>query len=191
VTSRNSREKKVAKKRSVKVRARVQEPSVATPFDGSHALQDERLALIWREAAHAVERQATVVDEVRSRSCAILGSASLVAAFLTVGPMDAPRSSGYWLGAGAFCAVAIITALVLRPRSGWRFVRNPTNLLLEYVEGPTPRSLDKMHRDEALHLRNHYTQNAAMIKTLHRLLFAQTIAFGIEVLALASAYSVR
>ena len=146
---------------------------------------DPRLQFVWEEGLRAVERQTASLDEVRSRAAALLGAASIAAAFLASAALEGGRSfeTATWIGSIAFALVGVETALILRPIPGWKFHRAPSVLLRDYVDHQSPADMDEMHRALAGCLEEDHAENKPKLDELYLGLTISCGALVVEILA--------
>jgi hypothetical protein len=146
---------------------------------------DPRLHLIWHEGVHAIEYQARSLDELRARAGAVLGVASIAAAFLAAAALDdgEPFRDATWVGTVAFAAVGLLTTIILVPVRRWRFHREPSKLLAGYVEHERPFDIDAMLHSLADHLQADFNHNAKKLSWRYWALVAACGALVVEILA--------
>jgi hypothetical protein len=151
---------------------------------------DDRIRVAWEEGIRAVERQATSLDEARSRAGALLTAASIAAAFLGGSAVDDATQglSGFttaaWVGIGAFAIVGLCAAAVMFPVRGWKLHRSPADILREYVQHAEPLGADDMLHDLAHHLQDDYKDNESRLEVIYVALSASCVALVVEIGAL-------
>lgn len=118
--------------------------------------------------------QANALDEERGRVSAVLGAASIVAAFLG-GKAVENGDLTIWsvLAVAAFVVIGGCTAYVLVPREGWRFVTAPKQLIETRILSADSVDLSQLQWDLALKMEERYDSNEPRRR---RLLWALEIA---------------
>lgn len=147
--------------------------------------EDPRLRLIWEEGVRAVEQQAQVLNEVRSRAATILSAASIAGAFLASSALSGGEAfrASTWVAVVAFAVVGLATSLVLMPRRGWRLERRPRKMLEDFVEGTRPVGIDDLLHELAGHLDNNFVSNRQKLRWLTGGLTVGCMALVVEILA--------
>lgn len=120
---------------------------------------DARLQLAYDEGVRAIARQASAVDEIRSRAGTLMAAGAIAAALFG---SEAPRvvNERVWptIAAVGFFFVSASVIFILWPRE-WRFVRTPKRLLESYVEHPVPFNFNDTLHDVARHIDDDYKHN--------------------------------
>lgn len=141
-------------------------------------------ALALEEARRGFDQLAAEVSLTRDRAVSMVGLGGLAAAFL--GGLSirdgADVSRWTWLAVVAFVAMAVCAAFVLYPRR-FHFSQHPGELV-SWVE-EHGASADDVERDLALWLGKKYDENRSIVDRLGRFHYAITIAFLVEIAALA------
>ena len=141
-------------------------------------------ALVFDQARDDLRRQEATLDELRSRTCTLIGASALVASFLGVAAAGDGLGLAGILGVIAFVASAGLAIAILMPIHAWIFTNDIPSLLREYVEADPPATLVEMHRDLAIHASGHIRNNERWLKILYRLFRGATILLVLEVLLL-------
>lgn len=146
---------------------------------GSGSLEE----LAYEQSRRAIDQQAAVLNELRSRTGGLLTAASVVASFLAAQAID---RSGFDALAGiatlAFLGVLSLCMSVLWPsRNAWKFRLQATPLLEDF--GPeTGRTIADMHRHLAICMEAHWDHNQSQLKPLFARFQWACGALGAEVL---------
>ena len=140
-------------------------------------------ALAYEQSRRAIEQQAAVLNELRSRTGGLLTAASLVASFLAA---QAIERSGFdalaMFAMLAFLGVLGLCMSVLWPsREAWKF-RLQSTLLLEDFDPATGRTTADMHRHLATCMEEHWDHNQSRLKPLFDRFQWACGALGAEVL---------
>jgi hypothetical protein len=119
-----------------------------------------REELAYAQSVRALDHQARVLDELRSRTGVLLAGASIVASFLgaqALSGADLDLLGG--LGLLAFLAVIALSIWVLWPSGGWNFAMSATVLLEDWVDVERPGGLAAMQRFLAEKMEGHWDAN--------------------------------
>jgi hypothetical protein len=140
------------------------------------ARQDSPIAADGYEIAYdasrrALERQEASLDNLRARAATVLSGASIATAFLGAQALKRPKHRpdlwfvGWeWVAVGSFVLLAIAVIVILWPRKGWVFSLGARRLIGGYVEGEREYTVQRIHRDLALHLESHFDINQRKIR---------------------------
>ena len=121
----------------------------------------------YEAAVNALTHQSAALDELRARTGVLLAAASVSTAFLGSEALKSSNASAFdWLAVVCFFGVGTAAVCILWPREGWKFVVDPAILVQSYIEIEDPPGLDKIKRDIALHLGNHYKANQKRLNSL-------------------------
>jgi hypothetical protein len=147
--------------------------------------EDPRLRFVWEEALRAIERQEDNLTALHARAAAILSAASIAAGFLGNSALGEGQKfrGATWVGAIAFAVVGVLTAAMLLPRKGWKFRREPKDLLEHYVDHEQPAEIDEMHRVLAGHLGDDFDNNERKLRWRYWMLTGSCVALAVEILA--------
>jgi hypothetical protein len=148
--------------------------------------EDPRFALVYDEALRGLVRQQDAVDELRARSVALLGAASIAAAFLGGLALDGTAIGGLAAVAiGAFATVGLGAVFVLWPRR-WHFVTSARAAVAAYI-APSPPSptytLDQMRWELAEHFEDRYDGNERRRRRMRLTVTLQCLGLTVEVLS--------
>jgi hypothetical protein len=140
-------------------------------------------ALAYAEALRGLDQQAAVVDNLRSRAATLLSATSIATSFLaglTIRDTGIVDNSG-WGALACFIAVTASCVWILWPRRDWRFHASAASLVRDYVDGEGV-TIDRAHRDLALHMDHAYTLNAERLRWLFRFFQLGCVLLAAEIL---------
>jgi len=137
--------------------------------------------LAYTESAGALDQQASVLDELRSRTGILLAGASIVASFLGAEALRDSELDGLaGLGLLAFVAVVGLCVCILWPRR-WVFAMGAKVLLEDWVDTERPGGLAAMQRHVAEKMEGHWDDNDGKLKCMFILFEVAAAALGAEV----------
>jgi hypothetical protein len=137
--------------------------------------------IAYREAMRSLDGQAQDLTSVRGHLSIVVSAAGIAAAFL--GAQADGRGPAFWIAAGAFALIAVLTVLVYRPVDfPWGF--DGFKLVADYVD-PSPRpDPEFVMRELAIHAAENYEINKTTLDRLWRLQSWAFLLFVVEVIAL-------
>lgn len=144
---------------------------------------DSVAALAYEQSCRAIEQQAAVLNELRSRTGGLLTAASLVASFLAAQAIERAGFDALAVIATiAFLGVLGLCMSVLWPsREAWKFRMRATPLLEDF-DSATGRTIADMHRHLAVCMEAHWDHNQSQLKPLFDRFQWACGALGAEVL---------
>jgi hypothetical protein len=92
-------------------------------------------------------------------------------------------SAWSWLAVLGFVGLSASTLLILWPRRDWEFAAIPRRLISIYIETENPLSVERIHRDLALHMQDSYDMNEARLERLIVYFRLAVVLLTAEVLA--------
>ena len=128
---------------------------------GGNAIADERFAIVYEQAERAIDRQASRLDEVRSRAATLFSAASIAASFLAGQALDnhGKFRGGTWVGVVSFVIVGLAASYVLVPRTRhWKFTLGAPTLLDQWI-GEKGATIDQLRERLARLLDANYDHN--------------------------------
>jgi hypothetical protein len=147
--------------------------------------RDQRFTLALDEARRAIDQQKVDVDNVRSRSAALLGFAGLAASF--VGGLtlrdDVERSRWIFVGVGAFVGIAACAIVIHWPRK-LIFAQSSATILDWLDANETTATMRHLDRDLAEHFAGHYSRNQRKINGMFWAFQIALFLLLIEIVAL-------
>ena len=147
------------------------------------ALVDERLRLVTEDAVRAIDRQATRLNELRSRAGTFVTAGAVLASFLGAPAVAGSRRPATVAGTAAFLLVLGAAAYVLKPRKGWRFARAGLSGLAAY-DRPEFAEPDDLARAYAKDLGDDYVENDGQLRAPAKALIVAVGALAVEAVAL-------
>jgi hypothetical protein len=140
--------------------------------------------LAYDEAVRALSQQQTVLDNFRTRAGILLSAAAIATSFLGGQALrQASMSAWSWLAVLGFVGLSASTLLILWPRRDWEFAAIPRRLISIYIETENPLSVERIHRDLALHMQDSYDMNEARLERLIVYFRLAVVLLTVEVLA--------
>lgn len=139
--------------------------------------------LAYAESVRALEHQARVLDDLRSRTGILLAGASIVASFLGAEALkgsDGDALGG--LGLLAFLGVLALSFRILWPRREWRFALGAKVLLEDWADTTRPGSPMAMQRFLAETIERNWDSNERELNRMFVLFQFTAGALGAEVL---------
>jgi hypothetical protein len=129
--------------------------------------------LAYQEAVRGLAAQNESFSGLRSRAGVIISAASIVAAFF--GP-TAPGEGALALVAAVLFVVGAAAAIFpLFPIANWRSSTNAIDLIANFVEGPSPASIEETHRSLAFYMQEDWRANEDMLVLRNRVLAVAAI----------------
>jgi hypothetical protein len=129
--------------------------SSGAPSSPATAPRPQGYALAFDEARRALEDQERSVEQLRSRSGALVAAAAITTSFFGGQTLHGNRLHTFaWIAVGAFVGIGLSTICILWPRRDWEFSLDPARFITTYLEPPQggPLPIDQIHRDLALHM---------------------------------------
>jgi hypothetical protein len=126
-------------------------------------------AIAYAESTRAIEQQARMLDELRSRTGLLLAGASVVTSFLGATAIERNGMDTLAvLAILAFLAVVGLSLSVLVPRrKAWRFALGATTLLEDWADQERPGGIPAMHRFLATTIEDNWDHNDAKLEELY------------------------
>lgn len=131
-------------------------------------VHDLEYELAFDEAGRALDSQERAVNELRARAGVLIAAAAITTSFFGSRAVSGELTTAGWCAISAFALVGMTVLVVLWPRSDWEFSANATDVIATYIEAEPPVTLDRIHRDLALHRSARYDHNGAHLRTLVR-----------------------
>lgn len=140
--------------------------------------------LAYDEAVRALSQQQTVLDNFRTRAGILLSAAAIATSFLGGQALrQGPMTAWSWLAVLGFVGLSASALLILWPRKDWEFAAIPRRLISIYIETEKPFSVERIHRDLALHMQDSYDRNEARLERLIVYFRLAVVLLTAEVLA--------
>jgi hypothetical protein len=140
--------------------------------------------LAYDEAVRALSQQQSVLDNFRTRGGILLSAAAIATSFLGGQALRQGSMSAWsWLAVLGFVGLSTSTLLILWPRKEWGFTAIPRRLISIYIETEEPLSVERIHRDLALHMQDSYDRNESGLWWLIVYFRVAVILLSAEVLA--------
>jgi hypothetical protein len=138
------------------------------------------------EARRALDEQAGVVNDLRSRAGVLLAASAVATSFFgREALVDQSLGTAGWVALAAFGLLGASVLAVLWPWRDWTFTVHAPTLIATYLEphGMEPLPLPAIHRDIALHMSASYTANARQLRWLMHAFRAAAVLLSVEVIA--------
>jgi hypothetical protein len=144
---------------------------------------DPRIALVYQEALRGLVQQQGIVENMNTRAGNLIFAAAFVSSLF--GSQALPDGLGLWdwLALTLLFGLGVLVVLLLWPYQNYRFRFDPAELLSEYVDAETPKSLSDMHRALALRMEADRASNWRVIQRLRAALQLALILFLLEIMA--------
>jgi len=140
--------------------------------------------LAYDEAVRALSQQQSVLDNFRTRGGILLSAAAIATSFLGGQALrQGSMSTWSWLAVLGFVGLSASALLILWPRKEWEFAAIPRRLISIYIETEEPFSVERIHRDLALHMQDSYDKNESRLGWLIVYFRIAVILLTAEVLA--------
>lgn len=145
--------------------------------------EDGRFQLALDEARRAMEQQRSDLSGLRDRAGTLLGFAGLASAFLGgLAIRDGAQVGGWtWIAVVTFVFIALAVLVVLWPRKLTLSLASPK--LVGWIENDGA-DLNKMRRDAALWLDDHYAANQRKLDRMYAAYTTAIVLLVIEIVAL-------
>jgi hypothetical protein len=163
------------------------------------ASSDDPLAkgyeLAYTEARRALDEQAGVVNDLRSRAGVVLAASAVTTSFFGREALsDHALGTAGWLALSAFASLGLAILVILWPWRDWTFTVHAPTFIANYLEPPPPVDdsgappleplpLPAVHRDLALHMSASYTANARQLRWLMLAFRVSALLLTVEVIA--------
>lgn len=159
---------------------------------------DDRYQLAFEEAKGAIALQNDTLGNLRSRASGLLSTATVVSTFAAgLGLIGSDPSKGNVLNTGLaillvvlIVGIGICSSLVLAPSRGWVFSLNASLLVTDWAEADPAATIDDMHRNLAISLRQHELNNRHKLERRFTVYRIGLLLLLIETLVLIGGFTI-
>jgi hypothetical protein len=157
----------------------------ADPNVGDRATADDdpRLELIYREALRGLVQQQNLVESMNARAGNLIFAAAFASSLLGGRALSDGMGRWDWIAVTLLLALGVQIVFLLWPYYQYRFRFDPEDLLRQYVDSASTRSMAEMHRELALRMEADRKSNWRIIQRLRIALQLALIFLVLEILA--------
>jgi hypothetical protein len=150
--------------------------------------RDALYKVAYDEAARALSEQLTLIDSFRNRAGLLLSGSAVTSSFLGAQALGGGVPNAMcWIALAAFAGGAIASLSILWPRYE-EFSADSQKVIMSCIEAEAFQSVEELHRDLALSMRESYVENwaslgrlAALFQIASALLVIQTVAWIVAI----------